>query len=131
MQAHTVLTFFTAASLGMVTNAETSATCRIEPFSGATLPQGAVAQMTIANTGASCAVTNYGIPADRQNAAHSGSITSAATHGTASFTPPRATYTPQPGFVGDDDFSYTANAKGHNGQQVTMRVRVKVKVVAP
>ncbi|MBU1361607.1 MAG: hypothetical protein KKC79_14955 [Gammaproteobacteria bacterium] len=131
MQSHAVLTFFTAASLAIAAHAETSATCRIEPFSGATLPQGAVAQMTMANTGASCAITNYGVPAERQNAAYSGSITSAATHGTASFTPPRATYTPQPGFVGDDEFAYAAMAKGHNGQQITLRVRVKVKVVAP
>ena len=131
MQPHAVLTLFTAASLAMAANAETSPPCRIEPFSGATLPQGAVAQMTIANTGASCAITNYGVPADRQNAAESGSITSAATQGTASFTPPRATYTPQPGFVGDDEFAYTAMAKGHHGQQITLRVRVKVKVVAP
>ena len=131
MQPHAFLTFFTAASLAMAANAETSATCRVEPFSGATLPQGAVAQMTIANTGASCSITNYGVPANRQNAADSGSITSTATHGTAAFTPPRATYTPQPGFVGDDEFAYTAMAKGQNGQQITLRVRVKVKVVAP
>ena len=131
MKPQAVLTFFAAASLAIAANAETSATCRIEPFSGATLPQGAVAQMTMANTGASCEITNYGVPAERQNAADSGSITSAATHGTASFTPPRATYTPQPGFVGDDEFAYTAMAKGHNGQQITLRVRVKVKVVAP
>ena len=131
MQPHAVLTFFVAVSLAIAANAETGATCRFEPFSGATLPQGAVAQMTIANTGASCAITNYGVPADRQNAADSGSITSAATHGTASFTPPQATYTPQPGFVGDDEFVYTAMARGRNGQQITLRVRVKVKVVAP
>ena len=131
MQSHPVLTFFTAVSLAIAANAEESATCRIEPFSGATLPQGAVAQMTIANTGASCAIANYGVPAGRQNAAESGSITSAATHGTASFTPPRAAYTPQAGFLGADEFAYTAMAKAHNGQQITLRVRVKVKVVAP
>jgi hypothetical protein len=131
MQTPAVLTFFAAASLAMAAHAETGATCRFEPFSGATLPQGAVARMTVANTGASCEITNYGVPADRQNAADSGSITPAATHGTASFTPPQATYTPQPEFVGDDEFAYTAMAKGQNGQQITLRVRVKVKVVAP
>ena len=115
MQPYALLTCFTAASLAFAANAATSATCRIEPFSGATLPQGAVGQMTVANTGAPCAITNYGVPADRQNPAHSGSVTSAATHGTASFTPPQATYTPQPGFVGDDEFAYTAMAKGLNG----------------
>ena len=131
MQLHAVITFLTAASLSIAVNAETSATCRIEPFSGATLPQGAVAQMAIANTGEPCAITNYGVPSNRQNAAYSGSITSAATHGIASFTPPRATYTPQPGFVGDDKFAYTAMARSQNGQQITLRVRVEVKVVAP
>jgi len=131
MKPQAVLTFSVAASLAIAAYGEPSATCRIEPFSGATLPQGAVAQMTIANTGTSCAITNYGVPAERQNAAYSGSITSAAAHGTASLTPPQATYTPQPGFVGDDEFAYIAMAKGHNGQQITLRVRVKVKVVAP
>ena len=131
MQPHAVLTLFAAASLAIAANAERSATCRVEPFSGATLPEGAVAQMTISNTGASCAITNYGVPADRQNAADSGSVTSAARHGIASFAQPQATYTPQPGFVGNDEFAYAATAKGRNGQQITLRVRVTVKVVAP
>ncbi|RYF33278.1 MAG: hypothetical protein EOO26_08675 [Comamonadaceae bacterium] len=131
MQLHAALTFLTAASLAIAANAQTSTTCRFEPFSGATLPQGAVAQMTVANTGAPCAITNYGVPAERQNPADSGSITSAAVHGSAAFTPPQATYTPQPGFVGDDEFAYMAFAKGRNGQQITLRVRVVVKVMAP
>ena len=131
MRTHTVLILFAVASLAIAANAQTKKNCRVEPFQGATLPQGAVAQMTVTNMGSSCSITNYGVPTDRKNPAHSGSITSAPVHGTASFTSPQATYTPEPGFAGDDDFAYEAIAKGNIDQQLRLRVRVKVKVVAP
>ena len=131
MRTHAALTLFTAASLAIAASAQADRPCRIEPFQGATSPQGAVAQMTVTNTGTSCSIPNYGVPADRQNPAYAGSITSAPTHGTASFAPPQAMYTPEPGFAGDDEFAYAAMAKGSIGQQLSLRVRVRVKVVAP
>ena len=131
MRTHAVLILFAAASLAIAANAQTKKTCRVEPFQGATLPQGTVAEMTVTNTGSSCSITNYGVPTDRRNPAYSGSITSAPAHGAASFTSPQATYTPEPGFAGDDEFTYEAIAKGNIDQQLRLRVRVKVKVVAP
>ena len=44
---------------------------------------------------------------------------------------PLATYTPETGFAGEDEFSYEAIAKGNIDQQVRLRVRVKVNVLAP
>jgi hypothetical protein len=131
MRTHAVLMLFAIAYLAIAAHAQTKRPCRVEPFQGATLPQGAVAQMTVVNTGASCSITNYGVPTDRGNPAYSGTIASAPAHGAASFASPQATYTPEPGFAGDDDFAYEAIAKGNIGQQLRLRVRVKVKVVAP
>lgn len=99
--------------------------CHVDRFQGATLPQGAVTHMTVVNGGESCGISNYGGP-DRDNPADSGSITTAPTHGTAEFVAPRAAYTPQPGFVGDDEFAYQAYSKGQH-----FKVKVEVKVVAP
>jgi hypothetical protein len=131
MQTHAVLTLVAVASLGMTAMAQTNPNCRIEPFQGATLPQGAVAHMTISAKGASCSITNYGVPTDRRNPAYSGSITSPPSHGTATFAAPLATYTPETGFAGEDEFAYEAIGKGNIDQQVRLRVRVKVNVLAP
>ena len=87
--------------------------------------------MTVAGGGASCAITNYGVPADKRNPAYSGAITVAPSHGAAVFDAPRAKYTPAPGYVGEDEFAYEAIAKGNVDQEVRLRVRVKVKVAAP
>ena len=103
--------------------------CHVDPFQGATLPQGAIAQMTVVNTGASCAITNFGA-SGRTNPADAGSIKAAPAHGSAEFVAPQAKYTPEPGFVGEDEFSYDAFAKGNMNQQLRLRVTVKVKVVA-
>ena len=105
--------------------------CRLEPFQGATSPQGAVALMHVVNTGATCSITNYGVPVGRGNPADSGSITSQPSHGSAEFTAPQAKYTPAPGYVGDDEFAYEAYARGSINQQLRLKVRVKVQVVAP
>lgn len=128
MRTHAFLTLVAGAALAMTSTAQTRATCRVEPFQGATLPQGAVAHMTILAAGKSCSITNYGVPIDRKNPAYSGSITTAPSHGAASFTAPDVTYTPKPGFTGDDEFAYEAIAKGNIEQQVHLRVRVQVKV---
>ena len=105
--------------------------CRIEPFQGATLPQGTVARMRVVNTGAACVIENWGVPADRAYPAESGSITQAAAHGKAEFLAPQARYTPVPGYVGEDTFEYEAFARGRVNQQVRLKVQVKVLVVAP
>lgn len=58
--------------------------CHVDPFQGATLPQGAIAQMTVVNTGASCSTTNFGARG-QTNPADSGSIEAApASSGTMS-----------------------------------------------
>jgi len=105
--------------------------CRIDPFQGATTPQGAIMRMRVINTGASCGVSNYGLPAEQGNPAYSGSITSAPSHGSAAFVAPQVRYTPAAGYAGEDEFSYEAFAKGAVGQQLRLKVRVKVRVVAP
>ncbi|MBC8119629.1 MAG: Ig-like domain-containing protein [Burkholderiaceae bacterium] len=87
--------------------------CRVEPFQGATLPSGAVVQMRVVNTGAACAIVNYGVPAEKLNPADSGSITTQAAHGKAEFVAPAAKYTPERGFVGEDAFEYDAFARGN------------------
>lgn len=99
--------------------------CQVDPFRGATLPQGAVAQMTVVNTGTRCAIENFGA-SGRTNPADSGSITTPPTHGSAEFVAPRAEYTPTAVFVGADEFAYAAFAKGDMNQQVRLKVRVNV-----
>jgi hypothetical protein len=105
--------------------------CRVPAFRGAASPQGADAEMHIVNTGRACAISNYGMFTERQNPAFSGQITRAPTTGTAEFKPPRAVYTPEPGFEGEDYFEYEATAKGSNESALLFRVRVKVYVKAP
>ncbi len=94
------------------------------------MPQGAVARMHVVDTGASCAIVNFGIPAERSNPADSGDITKQAAHGKAEFVAPHAKYTPVQGYVGEDGFEYEALACGRSGQQVRLKVRVKVLIVA-
>ena len=79
----------------------------------------------------SCSITNYGDPGGRTNPAESGSITKQPTHGKADFVAPRAAYTPEPGYVGEDEFEYAAIARGRLDQYVRLKVQVKVSVVAP
>ena len=107
------------------------ATCNVEPFQGATAPQGAVARMQVTRSAGACSIINYGLPAQRGNPAATGSITKQPAHGRAVFVAPQAQYTPEPGYVGEDEFEYTAFARGRQDQQVRLRVRVKVSVVAP
>ena len=107
-----------------------SSPCRFSPYQGATGPQGAVATVEMANRGLPCVLPNYGLPAERANPASGGRIISAPRNGTASFVPPNASYLPQPGFVGEDEFQYEAWAPGASGQQLRLLVTVKVKVSA-
>ena len=84
--------------------------CHVDPFQGATLPQGAIAQVTVVNTGASCSITNFGAKG-QTNPADSGTIKSAPAHGSAEFVAPQAKYTPEPGFVGEVNSSMTHTPK--------------------
>jgi hypothetical protein len=54
-----------------------------------------------------------------------------AAHGKAEFVAPDARYTPEPGYVGADEFEYEAYARGNSGQRVRLKVLVKVQVRAP
>jgi Bacterial Ig domain len=106
-------------------------TCRVPVFRGAVLPAGADAEMHVVNTGQPCTIANWGMFTERQNPAFAGEITRAPANGTAEFKPPRAMYTPNPGFAGEDYFEYQANAKGPSENALLFRVRVKVFVLAP
>ena len=88
-------------------------------------------RMEVVNTGAACSVSNYGMPAERAQPAYSGSVTSPPAHGSAAFVAPQIRYTPAAGYAGDDEFSYEAFAKGAVGQQLRLKVRVQVRVLAP
>ena len=81
MQTRAVSTLIVTILLATGISAKELAACRVEPFQGATTQQGAVAEMTVTNSGASCSITNYGVPAGRINPSESGAITSAPTHG--------------------------------------------------
>ena len=105
--------------------------CVVEPFQGATLAQGAVARMRVANTASSCAITLYGLPSERANPADSGHITKQPLHGEAEFVAPAAKYTPKRDYVGEDAFALEAFASGKSNQRVHLRVQVQVQVVAP
>ncbi len=105
--------------------------CRVEPFRGATLPQGTVARMYVVNLGKPCLIANHGVPEDRSNAADSGRITKQPAHGKVEFVAPHAKYTPEQGYVGEDEFTYEAFARGKGAQQVRLKVQVKVKVAGP
>lgn len=87
--------------------------------------------MHVVNNGRSCGIRNFGHYPDTASLAHAGSIITPPRHGTAKFEPPRALYTPAPGFVGEDYFEYQANAKGPQDQPVLLKVKVKVSVTAP
>ena len=106
-------------------------TCKVPVFRGAAQPQGGEAEMHVVNNGRSCGIRNFGNYPDTESLAYSGSITLPPKNGAAKFEPPRALYTPAPGFVGEDYFEYQANAKGPHGNPVFLKVRVKVSVTAP
>jgi len=112
-------------------SAARDANCQVEPFQGATLPRGAVANMRVTNAGHSCSIVNYGAPAEHGNPADSGKITKHPTHGNAEFLAPDAKYTPEQGYVGNDEFEYEAFARSSSNRQVHLKVLVKVNVVAP
>lgn len=108
----------------------TGSGCRVEAFQGAATADGATTRMTVPINAGACSIVNYGVPTMQRHPADAGSITVPPQHGTAEFVPPRARYTPQPGYIGPDEFTYEAAALGHTDQPVRLKVRVKVDVVA-
>ncbi|RZL91000.1 MAG: hypothetical protein EOP76_14485 [Variovorax sp.] len=125
-----VLGMTSALCIGSDAQAQPSP-CNVPVFRGATLPQGGVAEMQVVNNGRPCGIRNFGHYPDTASLAQSGSITTQPKNGVARFEPPRALYTPNPGFVGDDYFEYQASAKGPQDHPVSLRVKVKVSVAAP
>jgi hypothetical protein len=129
--AHLLALCMLAPTAGAGSASAQSPACMVEPFQGATLPHGAVARMRVASNGRACAFSLYGVPGERANPAESGRVTKQALHGQAEFVAPRAAYTAKPGYVGDDAFELEAFASGRDHQQVHLKVRVSVQVVAP
>jgi hypothetical protein len=126
-----VLCTCTLLLLAAAGSAQAQQRCRVEPFQGATLPQGAVAYMRVVNTGDPCVIVNFGLPSERANPAESGNITKQPAHGKAEFAAPEARYAPKLGYVGEDEFEFEAFAKGRVNQQVRLTVQVKITVTAP
>jgi hypothetical protein len=104
--------------------------CQIPPFSGSSSAQGSVATMSVVNDGQPCGITLYGVPAERRNPATRGVITDAPKHGKAEFVGARVQYTPEAGYVGDDEFSCEAWAAGTSTRSVLLMVQMKVVVHA-
>ena len=104
--------------------------CQVAAFSGASLPAGATATMRVVNDGQPCGVTLYGVPAERRNPATDGAILQPPKHGRAEFVDGRIQYTPEPGFVGDDEFSGQAWATGESRTKHLLKIHMKVHVVA-
>ena len=102
--------------------------CNVPVFRGATQPQGGEAEMHVLNQGRSCGIRNFGHYPDPATLAYAGSITVSPKNGVARFEPPRALYTPNPGFVGEDQFEYQAIARGPRDNPVTLKVKVRVLV---
>lgn len=105
--------------------------CHVEPFTRASLPGGTEAQMSVVNDVRYCAITNYGVPEQRQNPAEAGKVLVAPAHGSAVFVAPQIRYTPEPGYVGADEFRYEAYARAAPHQPVRLLVTVRVTVRAP
>ena len=103
--------------------------CDISPIRGAMSPAGAQAVMRVVNDGTPCGLVNFGLPNERRNEAHDGTITQTPKHGRAEFSRGRVDYTPNAGYVGEDEFAYEARAVGSGGREVTLRVRVKVTIL--
>jgi hypothetical protein len=120
-----------ALGVGAAASRAQEANCQVDAFRNATQPGGATTHMRVRNTGAACRIMNVGVPAERRNPATSGTITRPPTHGSAEFTPPFARYTPEKGYVGEDEFEYEASVLDLRNQPARMRVRVRVSVVEP
>ena len=125
-----LLTLLLASSLAVSPADAQSARCYIPPIAGASLPNGALTSMRVVNDGHPCGLTLYGVPTERRNPATNGTILQKPKHGKAEFVGARLQYTPDPGFVGDDEFSCQARATGESRTQHLLRIHVTVHVLA-
>ncbi len=105
--------------------------CSVEPYRGATTPQGALAVVKMTNRGQVCEMPNYGYPAEGGNPATSGRILVPPKHGRARFDAPVVAYLPDSGFVGSDEFEYEAMTTDRTHRPLRLYVRVQVTVSAP
>src|SRR5437660_6510929 len=101
------------------------ARCFLLPFRSPARPEGADVTMIVVSDGRPCAIPSWGIPTERRNPATAATITGAPRHGKAVFISPRLEYTPDAGYVGDDEFAYEATVVDSVGADVVLRVRVK------
>lgn len=106
-----------------------SAVCNVPNFSGASQPQGASANMTVASDGGYCTVALMADSA-RTIPAYNGQIQSAPTSGFVVFSDNRVYYTPNKGYAGSDSFVYTMDGVV-NGIPVKLRVNMSVTVQSP
>ena len=104
--------------------------CAVPIFRGAGTPEGGAATMTTVSDGRPCGVMNWGMPTEGRNPATDGRITQPPKHGTAMFVAPRALYSAEAGYVGDDEFAYEATVVNAGGASLTLHVKVTVDVRA-
>jgi len=104
--------------------------CAVPIFRTTGAPEGATATMTTVSDGRPCGVMNWGVPTEARNPASDGRITQPPKHGTAMFVAPRALYSAEAGYVGDDEFAYEATVTLASGASQTLHVKVAVDVRA-
>src|SRR5438874_5596115 len=100
------------------------------PFFRGGATESATATMTTVSDGRPCGVINWGVPTEGRNPATDGRITQPPKHGTAMFVAPRALYSAEAGYVGDDEFAYEATVVNAGGASLTLHVKVTVDVRA-
>jgi thiol-disulfide isomerase/thioredoxin len=130
------LLFAAAFALGQSPAAQTSpappplARCFLLPFRSPARPEGADVTMIVVSDGRPCAIPSWGIPTERRNPATAATISGAPRHGKAVFISPRLEYTPDAGYVGEDEFAYEATVIDSVGAEVVLRFRIKADVRA-
>ena len=89
------------------------------------------ARMIIVNTGHPCRIQHFS-DVDAQIPASDVHVVSEPANGTVRVDPPNAVwYTPRPGFVGTDRFSYEATGTNRAGSAGTSHASIDVTVLAP
>ena len=74
-----------AFAAGTAQAQQTERACIVQPYRGASSPQGSVAKLSMVNRGQPCRLENYGVPDERANPAYQGRITVSPMNGTATF----------------------------------------------
>ncbi len=107
------------------------ATCRLPRFRGATAPGGATVDATVFNTGKPCRMKVHSdvdaqIPTTELHAVEE------PRHGKLDFPASDvAQYTPNPGYMGPDRYSFAGSGPTARGTTASVRVTVRVTVVNP